>query len=266
MKQKKYILFSVAAVVFLLAAAFFGGGNEMPVLNGGIAEREQDVVLEQQPAPSEESPAGSPASPAGQEGDKGDAANRNPAAAENEKEVPAAEQGTAGNHMPSAAGAPETQKDPEGAGEKEAVPADHSSEQPAAGKHCTISISCKTLVKNEALPEEKRSLVPADGWLLQAKTVEFDEGESVFDVLSRVTKAEKIHMESAYTPLYDNQYIEGIGNLYELDAGSGSGWMYCVNGNFPNYGCNAYAVQDGDSIAFLYTCDLGADIGAKTTP
>ena len=34
-----------------------------------------------------------------------------------------------------------------------------------------------------------------------------------------------------------------------------------VNGWFPNYGCSRYQVQSGDVIEWLYTCDLGADVG-----
>ena len=33
--------------------------------------------------------------------------------------------------------------------------------------------------------------------------------------------------------MYNSYYVEGIGNLYEFDCGSESGWMYKVNGWFP---------------------------------
>ena len=62
--------------------------------------------------------------------------------------------------------------------------------------------------------------------------------------------------------MYDSYYIEGINNLYEFDCGSESGWMYKVNGWFPNYGCSAYPLKDGDVIVWCYTCNgLGADVG-----
>lgn len=44
-----------------------------------------------------------------------------------------------------------------------------------------------------------------------------------FDVLQRVCKANKIHMESSFTPVYNSAYIEGIHNLYEFDVGKLSG-------------------------------------------
>ena len=129
---------------------------------------------------------------------------------------------------------------------------------------CTVSISCRTLAEQpEKLKAEKRELVPEDGWLLEPETVEFYEDESVFDVLLRETKNHKIHMEYSETPLYQSAYIEGIGNLYEFDAGETSGWVYSVNGWFPNYGCSRYQLTDGDVIEWSYTCELGRDVGAE---
>lgn len=128
--------------------------------------------------------------------------------------------------------------------------------------YCTISISCETLLEQmDLLDPEKTELVPSDGWILSAKTVEFQKGESVFDVLQRICREEKIHMEYMDTPVYNSAYIEGIHNLYEFDAGPLSGWMYRVNGWFPNYGCSRYQLQDGDNIQWVYTCDLGDDVG-----
>ena len=47
-----------------------------------------------------------------------------------------------------------------------------------------------------------------------------------------------------------------------LDCGNESGWMYKVNGWFPNYGCSKYMLEDGDTIVWCYTCNgLGADVG-----
>ena len=127
---------------------------------------------------------------------------------------------------------------------------------------CTISISCATILDNmDQVEAQKKQLVPADGWLLPETVVTFYEGESVFDVLLRVCKENKLHMEYMDTPMYNSAYIEGIGNLYEFDAGPLSGWMYKVNEWFPNYGCSRYALKDGDVICWVYTCDLGADVG-----
>ncbi len=129
---------------------------------------------------------------------------------------------------------------------------------------CYLSISCKTILNNmDKLKEGKEVLVPANGFLLGRTAVSFYPGESVYDILKRVTTEKRIHMDSRFTPMYNSAYIEGIGNLYELDCGSGSGWMYCVNGWFPNYGVSRYVPKSGDEIQLIYTCDLGRDIGAK---
>ena len=127
---------------------------------------------------------------------------------------------------------------------------------------CTISISCATILDHlDELDPEKVELVPEDGWILAPVTVEFTAGQNVFDVLLATVKTNAIHMEYQNTPMYETAYIEGIGNLYEFDCGALSGWMYRVNGWFPNYGCSRYAVQAGDVIEWMYTCDLGSDVG-----
>ena len=151
----------------------------------------------------------------------------------------------------------------------EPVPADkpqpvepQKAEKKETELHCTISISCASLHENdEKLDESKTGLVPVDGWVLPPLEVTFYEGESVFHVLQRVCKQQKIHLEFMDVPLYNSAYIEGIHNLYEFAAGDLSGWMSQVNGWFPNYGCSRYQLQDGDVICWMYTCDLGNDIG-----
>ena len=146
---------------------------------------------------------------------------------------------------------------------------DSSSNKPDASSEstvptCTVSISCATILENpDWLNAEKADLIPAHGVLLAPTAVEFTEGESVFDVLKRVCRENKIHMEFSETPVYQSAYIEGIGNLYEFDCGEGSGWMYRVNGEFPNYGCSRYPLQDGDTVEWVYTCDFGADVGGR---
>ena len=127
---------------------------------------------------------------------------------------------------------------------------------------CTISIRCDTILGNlEQCDPEKAAFVPADGWVLQPLTVELFPEESVFDVLKRVCLQEEIHLEFSHTPAYGSAYIEGIANLYEFDVGSLSGWMYKVNDWFPNYGCSQHLLQDGDGVVWVYTCDLGRDVG-----
>lgn len=135
-------------------------------------------------------------------------------------------------------------------------------EEADSGLHCTVSISCATVWDNpDLLDAELAEILPDDGWLLHPTEMNFTDGESVFDALLRVCRENNIHMEYADTPAYNSAYIEGIGNLYEFDCGSLSGWMYAVNGEFPHYGCSAYALSDGDTVEWVYTCELGDDVG-----
>lgn len=131
------------------------------------------------------------------------------------------------------------------------------------GASCTISISCATILDNlDYCDPSKVELIPADGWILEPIVVVLEEGESVFDVLRRTCTEHKIHLEFVDTTIYDTAYIEGIANIYEFDVGELSGWRYSVNGWFPNYGSSQYQVQNGDVIEWVYTCDLGNDVGS----
>jgi len=130
---------------------------------------------------------------------------------------------------------------------------------------CTITIRCDTVFDNlDALEEAKAPYVPEDGEILPVITVEFTPSETVFDVLQRVCEAADLQIEYSWTPLYDSYYVEGINHLYEFDCGFESGWMYKVNGWFPNYGCSAYELKGGEEIVWSYTCvGLGMDLGAE---
>ena len=126
---------------------------------------------------------------------------------------------------------------------------------------CTLSIRCDALITNlDKLEKAKWELIPKDGIILAEKTVTFYEGESVFNLLLRESRRNGIHMEYVSTPIYNSAYIEGIHNLYEFDCGELSGWMYSVNGWFPNYGSSRYALKEGDRVEWIYTCALGRDV------
>jgi hypothetical protein len=127
---------------------------------------------------------------------------------------------------------------------------------------CTLTVRCNTILSNiDHLNKEKVELVPQDGIIFKSTKVTFYEGESVFNVLQREMKRAGIHMAFRNTPIYNSAYIEAINNLYEFDCGELSGWMYKVNGWFPNYGCSRYQLKDGDVVEWVYTCDLGRDVG-----
>lgn len=147
--------------------------------------------------------------------------------------------------------------------------------QPEA-RTCTITISCAVLLGNtNKLKDGKAPFVPSDGMILEETIVEFKQGETAFDILKKACasgacsdscqycESSGIQLEYSYSAGYGNYYIEGIHQLYEKDCGSKSGWMYKVNGVFADTGCSSYAVKNGDKIEFVYTCNLGEDIGAN---
>ena len=118
----------------------------------------------------------------------------------------------------------------------------------------TVTINCKTAVEYTG-----SNVTEAD--ILSDFVVKFNEGDTVYDVLVKACKLNKIQFE--YVGSGDSVYIKGINYLYEFDCGDLSGWEYSVNDKFPSVGCNAFKLSDGDSVKWLYTCDLGEDIGNK---
>lgn len=129
-----------------------------------------------------------------------------------------------------------------------------------------ISIRCDTVLQNydeldKVLQSDK--YVPQDGVILPETEYVLRPGDTVFDILDRAVRYNKIQMEyqGADKNSYGSVYVQGINYLYEFSCGPLSGWMYQVNGEFPNYGCSKYKLKDGDRIAWVYTCDLGKDVG-----
>ena len=128
--------------------------------------------------------------------------------------------------------------------------------------NCTVAIRCDTILSNlSRLEEGKAAYVPENGYILAETVVSFTEGETVFDVLSRVCKDADIQLEYSWNPLFNSYYVEGIHHLYEFDCGPESGWVYTVNGGHPNYGSSDYQVQPDDQIVWCYSCaGLGTDV------
>lgn len=134
-----------------------------------------------------------------------------------------------------------------------------------------ISISAETLLNPEhweLLDENLQSdkYVPKDGLILERTEYVLRDGDTVFDILKRTTRHNQIHMDhqDAAENIFNSVYVRGINHLYEFSAGPLSGWMYRVNGEFPNYGVSKYKLKDGDEIEFVYTVELGRDINFNT--
>ena len=105
----------------------------------------------------------------------------------------------------------------------------------------TVTISIKGV-------DEKANILPKTAIVLS-------EGETVYDILQKIIKEKSIQAEFAGSKR--NVYIKGIDNLYEFDKGAQSGWIYSVNGDFPQKSCGAYALKKDDIVEFIYTVKQG---------
>ncbi len=128
---------------------------------------------------------------------------------------------------------------------------------------CTIEIRCDTILDHlSQLTPEELAAVPEDGVILPATQVGFNDGESAFEIMRRLCDDRGIPLSYSYTLVFGGYYIEGINGLHVHEAEASSGWLYRVNGWFPNYSCGRYKVNDGDIISFVFSCDgWGKDVG-----
>lgn len=130
-----------------------------------------------------------------------------------------------------------------------------------------LTIVCDSVLEHmEDLDEGIREMdVIGDGTILARTEYVLRDGDTVYDILDRACRYNKIQMEhqGAKENSFGTVYIKGINYLYEFSCGNLSGWMYKVNGEFPKYGCSRYVLEDGDDIVWVYTCNLGDDIGGS---
>lgn len=137
-----------------------------------------------------------------------------------------------------------------------------TSEVRPQSKTCSFMISCATVFNNkDKLRAGIIDILPKDGMIFPKTEVQINEGDTVYDVLKRICKENKIHMESTKIAATNSYYIEGIANLYEFDAGNLSGWMYSVNGKFPQTSSSNYTLSGGEKVEIVYSCNIGVDVG-----
>lgn len=120
---------------------------------------------------------------------------------------------------------------------------------------CTISINAQRLHASRRASDSVKNLVPGSGYLLNPTIVAIKKGDTVKDVLMRAAQDNGIVLAAN-----GDSYIAGIGGIFEFDGGAKSGWMYSVNGVFPDVACNEKNVAKGDVIQWKYTLNLGKDL------
>ena len=118
----------------------------------------------------------------------------------------------------------------------------------------TMTVRCDILADEDDLP----LYIPDDGVILPPTSFTISSGETAYDILLEASKTYDIRIDNRGGP--GSAYIAGIQYLYEYDYGELSGWMYRVNGVFPEVGCQSYVLADGDRIEWLYTKNIGKDL------
>lgn len=139
-----------------------------------------------------------------------------------------------------------------------------ASETVVSGETVSIAIRCDTLAQNydkldDALKDSEYA--PKDGVILDTVTIELSDGDTVFSILEKAAKSNKIILDYSGGA---SVYIKGVNGLSEFSCGKASGWIYQVNGETKGVGCDKYYPRNGDEIVWHYTCNNGKDI-SKTS-
>lgn len=119
---------------------------------------------------------------------------------------------------------------------------------------CGILIDCSTALAYDGIDENLLSMLPEDGMMVPYTDIEVTDGMTVYDALVQVCDIAGITIAG------DSGYVSGINGLSEFSCGPLSGWLYSVNGEFPDVPIGEYTVSENDEIAIVYTCELGEDL------
>ena len=100
-----------------------------------------------------------------------------------------------------------------------------------------------------------------EAWILPTVVRDLPEGTTAFDVFKQVLAA------NGYTYDAKGSYVQAVTapdgtKVAELSKGQYSGWMYRVNGEFPDTYMGAYELEDGDGIEVFFTADYTKEAGA----
>ena len=93
---------------------------------------------------------------------------------------------------------------------------------------------------------------------------------SVYDLLVKGLDELGLKHKASYSAQYETNYVSGVqvpgsdDYLEEFTNGALSGWMYHVNGYYPDVGVSRYYPDDGDVIVFHYTDDYTQEEGIGT--
>ncbi len=129
------------------------------------------------------------------------------------------------------------------------TPEEYYASSVQGGMEVYVTVNCTA-----ALEYETGLQLPQDGILLEM-AVALPEGASAFDALVEAAKPQQLRI--GYSGGAFGEYVTEIGGLCEFGCGSESGWIYNVNGEYPNLSAGACTLSAGDNVEFVYTCALG---------
>lgn len=96
--------------------------------------------------------------------------------------------------------------------------------------------------------------------LMPATTVSINKDFTVLSTSLDSFNANQLDFQTGSTG--DDTYITSIGGLDQQSSGPLSGWLYKVNDVFIDGSPATYEVTPGDRITWIFTTDLGKDVGA----
>ncbi|QWH29466.1 DUF4430 domain-containing protein [Bacillus mycoides] len=178
---------------------------------------------------------------------------------EKPKEQPAAnkqpEQQKVQEEKPQPQKAPEVKEEAKVVNQPKETPKQEQKEDPNKGKQVTVPVPPTPVpdpvppVPDPVIPKPKQVTISVkgnEGYLLGAKKVDVQEGDTVYSVLTGTG------LDVDASGSKGDVYVKGIENLYEKDVNDNSGWKYRVNGAFPNRSAGVVTVKPGDKIEWVY--------------
>lgn len=142
------------------------------------------------------------------------------------------------------------------------TPEEYYAQDISGGMAVTFSADCSSALENMDRIDpavNQPSVIPADGVVITECVISLPEGSSAFDALAAAARQQQVRIDYAGSSW--GTYVRSIGYISEFGFGELSGWMYRVNGEYPQTSAGNFILHEGDVVEFVYTCDLGRDVG-----
>ncbi len=102
----------------------------------------------------------------------------------------------------------------------------------------------------------------AKGVILASKSIALQAGDTAFSILKRELGSKVISSGSGV-----QTYVSSIDGLAEFDRGPKSGWLYSVNGIYPDKSAGVYDLKENDVVEWKYTTGETTETpGTSVTP